>query len=368
MAIFNEQSKEEENAQSAEDSGGIPELSAPTPPSSAPAVSGQSVGGAGNATSGPKASSSGSFQDFSKFQDANKGKIQALSNLTTGGARQQATDANTKVNTAVASADSAIKDSYGNAEDYSDINKDNVQNQEGRIAEGNNYLGGTIDYTKDNTFGAQDAVNAQQDYGTAVQNIAGATDRAGVGQLLSGLRNGGAKAANAGDSLLLRGNQGFRQNMADTVTGIQSDFQANTTGDNSAMARVSALGNLANEERAAQLGAMNQQVEGAQVERKNMLDQQAAMRAIAAASARAAASQRVAQEKAQKKAQAAAQIVADQTARANERMLAGQRRQEEIARIRAEAAKQYPSLDLGPTDRGSGGIEEWEREQRGYGF
>lgn len=233
MAIIDEQEREDQQNQ-VDDGNKVPELNQPTAPTAAPVAGGPSVGGAGNAKpAAPKGSSSGAFQDFSKFQAANKGKIEALGNLTTGGAQSSAQGAADNRQTALDTAGSKIKESYGNVNDFNNISQTNIEGTEGdNLRSTITDLGKSIDYTKGDDYGLQSATEADQAYGKAVGNIAGATDRTGVGQLLGKLRGGGKAAALAGDSLLLRGNQGFRQNMANTIGQVQQDFTDRTTGDN----------------------------------------------------------------------------------------------------------------------------------------
>jgi hypothetical protein len=200
---------------------------------------------------GPKAatpSASGSFKDFSKFQEANKGKVAGLSKSVTDDANKAFTEGSANVGSAVTGARSTVT---GQQKDASQFNNLTFNDLPGKVQDVNDFRNTQFDAEGAARQAAENIGKSAADYTKGVTPIAGATNVAGVRDLVASRDPKLSSVATGGDALLLRSNQAAReglqgaqklikgydvnavtqQGLQDVNTDIQNTIAANTAAD-----------------------------------------------------------------------------------------------------------------------------------------
>lgn len=217
---------DEKKDSSTEDTSDINNQSTTSNIASAPAPAGQAASGGG--ATAPAPSSSGNFQDFSKFKTANQGKLQALSNLATDSAQGGVDKAKSAFDTAGSAFQGEIQKNAKNFETsaYKNLNNNSTVDATA-LGKDLSEASQTVDSAtqQGKLAGSQEFTNLQNNVGLA-SNIG---NRAGTAALLGNAQSNQASAAAANqDSLLL-------QSMGDYRAKANQIAQANKGADTNAL-------------------------------------------------------------------------------------------------------------------------------------
>ena len=207
---------------------------------------------------GPKAatpSTSGSFKDFSKFQEANKGKVANLSKSVTDDANKAFTEGSANVGSAVTGARSTVTGQQKDASKFNNLTFNDLPN---KVQDVNDFRNTQFDAEGAARQAAENIGKSAADYTKGVTPIAGATNVTGVRDLVASRDPKLSSVATGGDALLLRSNQAAReglqgaqklikgydvnavtqQGLQDVNTDIQNTVAANTAADEQLKARL----------------------------------------------------------------------------------------------------------------------------------
>lgn len=229
MATVQDYGPQEEKDQEQQNEIGqsVPELSTPKAAPTAPG--GQAVGGASTAPA-PKPSSSGSFQDFSKFKQANTAKLQALGNLSK---EKEVGKVESFANKAQSTATGQSAGLQGQRLDPSITSNLTAKNLPYKTDELKAVLDSTWDREAE-TKARDELAGANRQALASLGGIQGAAEggRAGIQQMLRGQRGGGSTGATAADAMLLQSESGYRKGIRDEASRLGQQVQDTiSTGD-----------------------------------------------------------------------------------------------------------------------------------------
>jgi len=193
-------------------------------------------------------STSGSFKDFSKFQEANKGKVANLSKSVTDDANKAFTEGSTNVGSAVTGARSTVTGQQKDASKFNNLTFNDLPN---KVQDVNDFRNTQFDAEGAARQAAENIGKSAADYTKGVTPIAGATNVTGVRDLIASRDPKLSSGATGGDALLLRSNQAAReglqgaqklikgydvnavtqQGLQDVNTDIQNTVAANIAAD-----------------------------------------------------------------------------------------------------------------------------------------
>lgn len=214
---------------STEDTSDISNQSTSTNIASAPAPSGQAASGGQATASAP--SSSGNFQDFSKFKNANQGKLQALSNLATTSAQGGVDKAKSAFDSAGSAFQGEIQKNAKNFDTsaYKNLNKDSTIDADALgkdLSEAGTKVDSGIQQGQlagTNEYGAlTNKVSQVQNFGT----------RAGTAAVLGDAQSNQASSAAANQDALLLQSMGDFRNKANSVAQANKGVDANALAAN----------------------------------------------------------------------------------------------------------------------------------------
>jgi len=200
-------------------------------------------------------STSGSFKDFSKFQEANKGKVANLSKSVTDDANKAFTEGSTNVGSAVTGARSTVTGQQKDASKFNNLTFNDLPN---KVQDVNDFRNTQFDAEGAARQAAENIGKSAADYTKGVTPIAGATNVTGVRDLVASRDPKLSSGATGGDALLLRSNQAAReglqgaqklikgydvnavtqQGLQDVNTDIQNTVAANIAADKQLKARL----------------------------------------------------------------------------------------------------------------------------------
>lgn len=188
--------------------GNIPEFGGGSGVADARASSGAPVG---QARQQPKPTSSGSFQDFSKFQAANKAKIGELGTKVAQDAATARTEGRKGIDTAVQGARTNIAGQQQDASKLGNITAGNLVDKQQDIK---NFRDFRMDQDAVQRAAVDNVGKAYSDYQKGVEGFQQAKDLTGVKKLFQEQGPDRSNVAAAGDALLFRSNVDARNKLA----------------------------------------------------------------------------------------------------------------------------------------------------------